>query len=105
MRRLWNNDVYELDEGTFTVETGAAYLQNEDGGWTCVQNILSEGSGFDTSDLAGPAYTLRCVGEDGYEGLSAILASEFVGSTPNEEFVGLIFSGDLPPLPEPAAAE
>jgi hypothetical protein len=48
--------------------------------------------------------TFTCVGDSGYEGLPALLASEdTVGF--NEEFAGLIFSGDLPPMPEPPAVE
>jgi hypothetical protein len=50
----------------------------------------------------GATYT--CVGDDGYAGLSAILVLEGAKGY-SEGFTGLVFSGDLPPLPEPPAAE
>jgi hypothetical protein len=40
----------------------------------------------------------------GYEGLSAVLVSEMAEDF-SEEFVGLIFPGGMPPVPEPPAAE
>jgi hypothetical protein len=43
------------------------------------------------------------VGEGGYEGLSAILVQD--ESDDSHPFVGLIFSGGVPPLPEAPAAE
>jgi hypothetical protein len=48
--------------------------------------------------------TFDCVGDGGYAGLSAILVLEDAGGNA-EDIVGLIFSGDFPPLPEPPADE
>ncbi len=46
-----------------------------------------------------------CQGNGGYEGLTAVLVTTpKTGSAPLE-FVGLIFSGELPPVPEPPAAQ
>ena len=101
--RRWNEDVYRTeDEGYVSVNMGAAYLRNEGGGWACSASNLFKGSGLFPQELTGE--TFACTGEDGYEGLSAILVNE-QGGRNAEEFVGLIFSGDFPPLPEPPAAE
>ncbi len=96
--RRHNDDVYMTDEeGFISVRMDAAYLRNDGGGWACSDSRLLRGSDSSTEAFAGGNFT--CVGEDGYEGLSAILVvEETVGF--NEEFVGLIFSGDFPPLPE-----
>jgi hypothetical protein len=104
--RRWNDDYYQMDEGAISVNVDAAYLQNEDGGWACSNTSLLRGDGMDAELVAGPAYTFTCTGNGGYAGLSAILvddAPELLGS--DETFVGLIFSGDFPPVPEPPATE
>jgi hypothetical protein len=54
-------------------------------------------------DVADPL-TFDCVGDGGHTGLSAILVLVDAGGHA-EDIVGLIFSGDLPPLPGPPAAE
>jgi hypothetical protein len=48
--------------------------------------------------------TFTCTGNGGYAGLSAILVSSLTSGF-DEEFVGLIFAGDFPPVPEPPPAE
>ena len=100
--RRWNSDVFQTDEGTIEVSTGTAYLRNEGGGWACSDSSLARGSGTYSEAVSGAPYI--CIGDGGYEGLSAILVSE-MGPNFSEEFVGLIFSGDFPPLPEPPAVE
>jgi hypothetical protein len=100
--RRWNEDVYRTDEGFISVNMDAAYLRNDEGGWACSASNLFKGYGLFPSELTGETFT--CTGEGGYEGLSAIVVNEQGGSS-SEEFVGLIFSGDFPPLPEPPAAE
>jgi hypothetical protein len=103
--RRWSEDTYRMDDGSGskTVSLDAAYLRNESGGWACSAiDLLDGGSVRSGIALTGTART--CIGNGGYEGLSAILASEY-GPGYSEEFVGLIFSGDFPPVPEPPAAE
>jgi hypothetical protein len=100
--RRWNEDVFQTDEGTISVSMGTAYLRNDGGGWACSDSSLLKGSG--TFSEAVTETTFTCIGDGGYEDLSAILVSE-MGPNFSEEFVGLIFSGDFPPLPEPPAAE
>ena len=100
--RRWNDDVYQTDEGSISVSMGAAFLRNEGGGWVCSDSSLLRGFGKSSEAVTGTTFT--CIGDGGYEGLSAILVSEYtVGFA--EEFVGLIFSGDFPPLPEAPAVE
>jgi hypothetical protein len=98
--RRWNEDTYQTDEGSIGVDMDAAYLRNDGGGWACSSSYLIE---VPSVTYTGTA-TFTCMGDGGYAGLSAILALVDVGGNA-EEFVGLIFSGDLPPLPEPPAAE
>ncbi len=100
--RRWNEDIYETDAGTYTVSMDAAYLQNDGGSWACTDSRLLEGSGSGSTAVTGGNFT--CVGEGGYAGLSAIVVLEpSVGF--NEDLVGLIFSGELPPMPGPPAAK
>jgi len=103
--RRWSEDTYRMDDGSGskTVSLDAAYLRNEGGGWACSAiDLLDGGSVRSGIALTGSART--CIGDGGYEGLSAILASEY-GPGYSEEFSGLIFSGEFPPEPEPPAAE
>lgn len=96
----FNEDVHQTDQGTISVNTAAYYLRNGDGGWACSTSSLLKGSGYYPETVTGD--TVRCVGEGGYEGLSALLV---VQDEPLEPFVGLIFSGDFPPVPDAPAAE
>jgi hypothetical protein len=97
--RRWNFDTHQTDEGSISVWMDAAYLRNDDGGWACSNHSLAK----DEVDVADPL-TFTCIGDGGYEGLSASLVLVDAGGNA-EEFVGLIFSGDFPPLPEPPASE
>jgi hypothetical protein len=100
--RWWNEDSYLTNVGTISIKMDAVYLRNEGGDWTCSASDLLRGSGYGSEEATGTTYT--CIGAGGYEGLSALLASE-QDLNFSEEFVGLIFSGDFSPLPEPAAVE
>jgi hypothetical protein len=101
----WNADVYEPDGdapgSSITVATVSYHLRNEAGGWACRTNMLSQVSGFGAEHQA--AETAMCVGDGENDGLSAILVVDF--ATRPATFVGLVFPGDAPPLPEPTAAE
>jgi len=97
----WNEDVYKVDESFISVNTAAAYLRNDDGGWACSSSNLLEGSGLYPHWVTGE--TLTCVGEGGHEGLSALVVID--QGDPSHPLVGLIFSGGFPPVPEPPAAD
>ena len=99
----WNEDTYQTDEGPISVGMDASFLRNEGGDWACSTEYLVKGSSPDVEVLTdGSTYT--CIGSGGYEGLSAVLVSKPAEGF-SDEFVGLIFPGDLPPLPEAPAAE
>jgi hypothetical protein len=100
----WNEDTYQTDEGSISVGMDTRYLRNDDGGWACSYGYLVDGSGQFADPLAGSTSTYTCTGDGGYAGLSAILVLEDTGGF-SADIVGLIFPGDLPPLPEPPAAE
>ena len=109
--RRWNADIYQTDEDALWVSMGVAYLRNDDGGWACsssdlLRGIRTTGAGTTVEEemVNGGTTTFECVGDGGYEGLSALLVSELTVGF-NEEFSGLIFSGAFPPLPEPPATE
>jgi hypothetical protein len=77
----------------------AAYLRNDGGSWACSTSSLAKGS----EDVADPL-TFTCIGGGGYAGLLATLVLVDAGGFA-ETFVGIIFPGDLPPLPEAPAAQ
>jgi hypothetical protein len=99
--KRWNEDVYQTDEGFISVNTSASYLRNDDGGWVCSSSNLYKGFGLFPDDVTGE--TATCVGKGGYEGLSALLVIDAASAA--GPLVGVIFSGDFPPPPEPPAAE
>ena len=97
----WIEDAYQTDEGAISVGTEAHYLQNEGGGWACSSAYVIKGV---TPTVPTTDNTLTCHGSGGYEGLTAVLIATPTGEFALE-FSGLIFSGDLPPVPEAPAAE
>jgi hypothetical protein len=97
----WNEDVYRTDEGAVSVNMTVVHMSNDDGGWVCSSSNLFKGSGLFPEGVTG--MTAMCVGEAGYEGLSALLV--FDGPAGPQSMQGIIFSGDFPPLPEPPAVE
>jgi hypothetical protein len=105
--RPWNEDSYQADEGPspISVSVVANYLKNDGGDWTCSTVSLVKGS-TPTGESFTDGDTYLCVGGGGYEGLSAVLVSKYMADGSfGDDFSGLIFSGELPPLPEPPAAE
>ncbi len=102
--RPWNVDSYQTDEGPISVGTDVSFLRNEGGDWACSFGYLVKGSDPMTQEVLTDSSTHTCVGSGGYEGLSAVLVSEPAEGF-SDEFVGLIFSGELPPVPEAPVAE
>jgi len=102
--RPWNEDAYQTDDGPISVSVVANYLKNDGGDWTCsTVSLLKDSSPTGESLTDGDTYL--CIGGGGYEGLSAVLVSKYMADSFGDDFSGLIFSGDLPPLPEAPAAE
>ena len=97
----FSSDVYELEDRIVAVNVAGVRVHNEDGEWTCSSIDLGRGEWESSmTNLADP--TVTCVGHGGYEGLSAVVVVDDDGRL---EFEGLIFSGGVPPLPEPPAAD
>jgi hypothetical protein len=99
----WNNDAYLVDGRYIVVNTSLDIVTNDAGGWVCTSTGLYEGPVLGGEVALGDMAT-DCVGQGGYEGLSAVFVRSMPPGGSSEEFVGLIFSGDRPPLPEPPAA-
>jgi hypothetical protein len=95
--KSWNEHTYQTDEGPISVGIDTLHVRNDDGTWSCSHNYLAKGSTPGTEPLTKSTFT--CIGEGGYEGLTAVLVSEQVAGAYSGEFAGLIFSGDLPAAP------
>jgi hypothetical protein len=102
--KLWIEDSHQTDEGPMSVGMDASFVRNEGGDWACSYGYIVQGSTPDTVSLTDD-HTITCIGSGGYEGLSAVLVSKPLADAFGDDFVGLIFSGDMPPLPEAPAAE
>jgi hypothetical protein len=102
---LWTEDAYRTDDEAITVGMDASFLRNEGGEWACSYPYLVKGTDPMTQEDVTASSTYTCIGSAGYEGLWAVLVSEPIEDSFSDEFVGLIFSGELPPVPEPPAAE
>jgi hypothetical protein len=102
--KSWNEDTYETDDGPISIGMDASFLRNEGGDWTCSYGYLVQGTDPMTQEVVTASSTYTCIGAGGYEGLSAVLVGKPIEDSFSDEFVGLIFSGDLPPLPEAPAA-
>jgi hypothetical protein len=94
----WIEDTYQTDDGVIAIGMNASYLQNEGGGWACSSEYVSQGA---TPALSLHDDTSTCHGSGGYEGLTAVLITTPKTDSFANDFVGLIFAGDLPPVPEP----
>lgn len=94
----WNADVYQPDgEGYVSIIAGTYELVNDQGRWHCrYDDALAHGMGLLWD--ADNDQTVTCRGEDGYEGLSAILITDWAAAPRTIE--GLLFEGEGPPLPE-----
>ncbi len=92
----WNADVYRVDGAEVTVSAGTYDLRNDGGGWLChYASDLAHGSGLFTN--ADNDETVTCLGNGGYEGLTAILVNDWTKDPVT--VTGLIFPGEVPPVP------
>jgi hypothetical protein len=89
-----NADVYRVDGEYYTVSSTVIDVGDESGGWRCTIP-----DGLDIGGYLLATGQLTCVGHGGNEGHTAILAHSWTGSERSIE--GLIFAGELPPVPEP----
>jgi len=93
--RTNNIDFYE-DPAVWTWQANWRVV-NEGGAWEGVETpiVFSDGSRSTT--------TAALVGEDGYEGFTAIIEFDLEGE--GWDLRGVIIDGEMPPAPESAAAE
>lgn len=103
--KSWSEDTYQTDDGPISVGMDASFLRNEGGDWACSYGYVVKGTGPTTQEVVTASSTYKCVGSGDYEGLSAVLVAKPIEDSFSDEFVGLIFPGDLPPLPAPPAAQ
>ena len=75
------------------------YIENDGGSWA--------GSGHAWSGVGKGGWHHRLVleGQDGYDGLTAILSADQDYSAPTLEVSGVVFDGGLPPMPGAAPTE
>jgi len=94
----WNADVYRRNDGENTTLAAGTYdLHNDGGGWHCeYADALKQSPTAETDGLNDK--TATCIGGDGYDGLTAVLFFRWSGNSTAIE--GLLFGGDVPPLPE-----
>ncbi len=97
----WIEDTYQTAEGVIAVGIETAHLRNEGGGWGCSSEFVAQGA-TPTEPVYGN--TITCIGNGGYEGLTAVIVTTPTPGGFAMEFVGLIFSGELPPAPETSPA-
>ena len=98
----WNADVYRREDGEYTALAAGTYdLGNDGGSWHCeYADALKYTPSAETDGLNDK--TARCTGGDGYSGLTAVLFFRWTGNATSIE--GLLFGGDVPPLPETTGA-
>jgi hypothetical protein len=95
---IWNADVYRLESESYSIVNALYDIHDDAGGWSCRNaNGLDLGSGLFTDPVQGTD-RLTCLGYGGNEGLNAILVTDF--RTEPRTFEGIIFPGEVPPLPE-----
>jgi hypothetical protein len=94
---VWNKDVHSA--GTIRSQTEA--IRGDGRGWVChAPAVLDESASFFAEPIQG-SVAFTCTGDGANEGLMALLIYTTKGG--QHDLEGLIFPGDLPPLPEVAA--
>ncbi len=92
---LWslNFDMYEISEAKQMPVTGTGWVQGPDGHWT------GTSTGF--CDPAGDCRSMIILtGHDAYDGLFATILGTGDGDTNESTYEGLIFEGEMPPMPD-----
>lgn len=94
---VWNKDIHVVDGPLRGIRSVVEDIRGDGRGWMChAAAVLDGGADFFASSIQGSELT-TCVGDGANEGLTALLV---VTSTNQADgFEGLIFPGELPPLP------
>jgi hypothetical protein len=82
------------DGARIEVSSGTYDVRNDGGGWLCHRAGLYR-PGWSPDDDNDDMVT--CVGNGGYEGLTAILVNDWTKTPVSID--GLIFAGEVPPSP------
>jgi len=93
--RRVNNDAYP---GGLTLYMWGYRIENEDGAWQQRPNLA-----FDYPDGGTSTKTVAFDGEGGYAGLTAL--AEVSLEAPVWDLHCFVIEGDVPPIPEPIAAQ
>ena len=99
-----NADSFDVDGQGYSLVTSAVEVITDEGGWQCTNadRVVSPADTlFQTSRLDGDR--LSCMGYGDNDGLSAILVIDFTSAPKTVE--GLIFPGEMPPMPEFPSSE
>lgn len=75
------------------------YIENDGGSW------VGTGRAYNGVNGGGWHHQTVLTGQGGYEGLTAILAADQEYQADTLDVHGVVFTGGLPPLPEPAPTE
>ncbi len=91
---VWNKDVYSSG----TIRSQTEVIRGDGRGWVCrAPAVLDESASFFATSIQG-SDLFTCIGDGDNDGLMALL---IVTTTSGQDaFEGLIFPGDLPPVPE-----
>ena len=88
-------DVYRVDGARVEVSSGTYDVRNDGGTWLCHRAIFYRPGWSPDDDDNDQMVT--CVGNGGYEGLTAILIIDWTAEPVSIN--GLIFAGEVPPNP------
>lgn len=98
---IWNKDVHAIEGARGAIRSVTEDIRGDGRGWVChAPAVLDESAGFYATSIQG-SDLFTCIGDGDNEGLMALLI--FTTTSGQEAFEGLIFPGDLPPVPEVAA--
>jgi hypothetical protein len=88
----------EYSFGNGGPKSWTGYFENEDGAWA------GTGRAYTADGAGGWHHQILLTGHDGYAGLTAILSADQPSVSGFLDVYGVVFTGELPPLPDPAPA-
>lgn len=100
---VWNKDIHSIDGPSRGIRSVIEDIRGDGRGWVCqTPAVLDGGADFFATSIQGSELT-TCVGDGQNDGLTALLVVTMTNQA--DEFEGLIFPGELPPLPQLSANE
>lgn len=93
----WNADVYYLPGGPVSLRSGTYVVTNEGGAWLCqFADSLAKGQGLFFTPYNDE--TVTCVGSGGYEGLTAVVITDW-SNFDSVSITALMTPATVPPVP------